>query len=82
MNIKILGTGCAKCNALEKTVTDVVQQMQIGADIEKVKDMKQILEYPILTTPGLVIDGQVVSYGRVPGKEEIEKMIKDAMGKD
>ena len=82
MDIKILGTGCAKCNALEKAVGDVVQQMQIEADIEKVKDMKQILEYPILTTPGLVIDGRVVCYGRVPGKDEIEKMIKDATGKD
>jgi len=82
MNIKILGTGCTKCNALEKNVGDVVKQMQIEADIEKVKDMKQILEYPILTTPGLVIDGRVVCYGRVPGKDEIEKIIKNATGKD
>ncbi len=81
MNIKVLGTGCARCNALKKAVSEVVEQMQISADIEKVEDMKQILEYPILTTPGLVINEQVVCYGRVPGKDEIEKLIKDAMEK-
>jgi small redox-active disulfide protein 2 len=82
VNIKVLGTGCARCNALKKAVSEVVELMQIVADVEKVEDMKQILEYPILTTPGLVIDGRVVSYGRVPGKDEIEKLIKDAMEKE
>ena len=82
MNIKILGTGCARCNALSKVVREVTEQMQIEADIEKVEDMKQILEYPILTTPGLVIDGRIVCYGRVPGKDEIEKIIKDATKKE
>ena len=82
MNIKILGTGCAKCNALEKTVRDVVEQMQVGADIEKVKDIKQILEYPILIPPGLVIDEKVVSSGQVPKKKDVEKLILNAIAKE
>jgi len=81
MNIKILGTGCAKCHALGKAVKEAVNQLQIDATIEEVKDLKKILEYPILATPGLVIDEQVICHGRVPKKEEIEKLITDAMKK-
>ena len=79
MNIKILGTGCARCHALEKAVKEVVDQMQVDATIEEVKDINKILEYPILTTPGLVIDEQLVCHGQVPKKEEIEKLIARAM---
>ena len=78
MNIKILGTGCAKCHALEKTVREVVAEMKIEATIEDVKDMKKILEYPILTTPGLVINEKVVSAGKVPSKTEIATFIEKA----
>jgi small redox-active disulfide protein 2 len=75
MNIKILGTGCAKCHALEKSVREAVSEMKIDASVEEVKDMKKILEYPILTTPGLVIDEKVVSSGKVLKKEEVVKLI-------
>jgi small redox-active disulfide protein 2 len=75
MNIKILGTGCAKCHALEKSVREAVSYMKIDASVEEVKDMKKILEYPILTTPGLVIDEKVVSSGKVLKKEEVVKLI-------
>ena len=79
MNIKILGTGCARCHALGKAVREVVNRLQVDATVEEVKDIKEILEYPILTVPGLVIDGQVVCFGQVPKAGDIEKMIKKAM---
>jgi len=80
MNIKVLGTGCAKCMALEKTVKEVLDEMQLDVQVEEVKDMGRILEYPILTTPGLVIDEQVVLYGRVPKKDEVREILKKATG--
>jgi small redox-active disulfide protein 2 len=75
MNIKILGTGCAKCQTLEKTVKEVVAELKIDATVEEVKDMKKILEYPILMTPGLVINEKVVSSGKVLSKAEVTKAI-------
>jgi small redox-active disulfide protein 2 len=75
MNIKILGTGCAKCHELEKTVREVVAELKLDATVEEVKDFKKILEYPILTTPGLVINEKVVSSGQVPKKEDVKKLI-------
>jgi small redox-active disulfide protein 2 len=82
MNIKILGTGCAKCHALQKTVQEVVNELQINAAVEEVKDMKKILEYPILTTPGLVINEQVASFGKVPSKAEVTQLIINALAKE
>jgi small redox-active disulfide protein 2 len=81
MNIKILGPGCAKCHTLEKSVQEAVKEMNIQADVEYVKDIKKIMEYPILTTPGLVIDEKVVSSGKALSKEEVSKLIKGALGK-
>ena len=78
MNIKVLGTGCAKCMALEKTVNEVIKEMNLDVTVEEVKDMNRILEYPILTTPGLVIDEEVVLYGRVPKKDEVRDIINKA----
>ena len=79
MNIKILGTGCAKCHTLEKTVNEVISELRVDAYVEYVKDMKKILEDPILPTPGLVVDGKVVSAGRVPDKAEVAKYIMSAL---
>ena len=81
MNIKILGPGCAKCHALEKAVKETVQELELDATIEYVKEMTKILEYPILTTPGLVIDEKLVSSGKVPSKDKVKEFITDAINK-
>jgi len=79
MIIKILGTGCAKCMQLEKNAKEAVKELGIDAKIEDVKDITKILEYPILTTPGLVIDEKVVCSGKIPSKDEVKKYINEAM---
>ena len=78
MDIKVLGTGCAKCKAVEKEVKEVLTEMGIEADVEEVKDMKRIMDYKVMMTPGLVIDGKVVSSGHVPSKADVRKMIESA----
>ena len=82
MNIKILGTGCARCHQLEKTTKEVVKELGIDATIEEVKDIQKITEYPILTTPGLVINEELVCAGRVPAKTELTHLIADALSKE
>jgi len=82
MQIKILGTGCAKCHQLEKETREVVKELGIDADIEEVKDITKILEYPILTTPGLVINEEVVCSGRVPSRAEITRFIINTLDKE
>ena len=81
MDIKILGPGCAKCHSLLKTVHEAVTEMKVNITVEEVKDIKKIMEYPILMTPGLVIDGKVVSSGKVLKKDEVKKLITTAMEK-
>jgi small redox-active disulfide protein 2 len=74
-NIKILGPGCPKCKALEKSTREAVDELGIEANISKVEDIAKIIEYGILSTPGLVVDEKIVISGRVPGIEEIKKLI-------
>lgn len=82
MNIKILGPGCARCHQLEKTVKEVVKEMGVDATVEEVKDVKKIMAYPILTTPGLVVNEEVLCSGRVPSKAEIGQFISSALDKE
>jgi small redox-active disulfide protein 2 len=81
MEIKILGTGCAKCAMLKQTVAGVVREMGIDANVLEVRDLKKIMEYPVLTTPGLVLDGKLVVSGRVPDKAEVVRLIANALEK-
>ena len=79
MNIKILGPGCVRCQRLEIMVRETVKELGISAIVEDVKDIRKIREYPILATPGLVIDERVMLYGRVPSKAEVTKIITTAL---
>jgi small redox-active disulfide protein 2 len=75
MNIKILGPGCHKCHELDKRTREVVNELGLDASVEYIQDLNKIIEYAILTTPGLVLNGQLVCSGRVPTKAEISKFI-------
>jgi small redox-active disulfide protein 2 len=81
LNIKILGTGCAKCISLEKAVREAVKEMDLNTEIEHVADMKRVMQYSILMMPGLVIDEKVVSSGSVLRKDEVKKLITAALEK-
>jgi small redox-active disulfide protein 2 len=82
MDIKILGTGCAKCNQLENSTKEVLKEMGIEASIDHVKDIKKIMEYPILATPGLVINEELVVSGKVPDKAKLTQIIVNALSKE
>ena len=71
VNIKVLGSGCANCKRLEATARKVVETLAIEAEIEKVTDYAEIMKWPILSTPGLVINEKLVSAGRIPSEKEI-----------
>ncbi len=72
MIIKVLGKGCAKCDQLEKNTLAALAELGIEASLEHVKDINKIMEYPILQTPGLVIDEELVVSGKVATTEEIK----------
>ena len=69
--IKILGTGCPKCQTMTGIVKDVVSEHNIDATIEKVEDIMEIMKYNVMTTPTLVIDDVITIKGRVPSKDEV-----------
>ena len=77
MEIKILGSGCAKCKTLEKLTRDVVTQNGIDATITKVEDIREIMKFGVMTTPALVVDGKVEIKGRIPSNEEIKQILKN-----
>jgi small redox-active disulfide protein 2 len=78
MEIRVLGPGCPKCKQLDKLVREVIEENQVDASVTKVEDIVEIMNFGIMTTPALVINGKVVLKGSVPSKEEILKKIKEA----
>ncbi len=79
MKIKVLGPGCPKCNKVEEMVRATIRELGVEATVEDVKDIKMIMEYPILTTPGLVINEKLVCSGRIPSKAEMTSWITTAL---
>ncbi len=77
MTIKILGAGCKKCLNLERKVRELAQQNNVDAVIEKISDIKEIMNYGIMMTPGLVINEQVKSYGIIPKDDLLIKWLKE-----
>lgn len=76
INIKILGSGCPKCNQLENNVKEALVSLNINASIEHVKDYREIAAYGVMSTPALVINNKVVAYGRVLRVLEITNILK------
>lgn len=75
MEIKVLGTGCPKCKSLEKAIREIVAQNNIDATITKVEDIMEIMNFNVMTTPALVVDGKIVVKGRVPSNEELKELL-------
>lgn len=77
MEIKVLGPGCPKCTALAENVESIAKEMGFDYEIEKISDLNTIMGFGVFMTPGLVVDGEVKSVGKVPTAEEIKKMLKE-----
>lgn len=74
-NIKILGTGCPKCKQTEAIVRQTLQECGIEANVQKVEDIQQIMQYNILSTPAVVVDEVVKFKGRVPTSSEVKTLL-------
>ncbi|MFR9524127.1 MAG: thioredoxin family protein [Rikenellaceae bacterium] len=75
MEIKVLGTGCAGCRALEATVRETVAELNLDATVEKVEDMMEIINFNVMRTPALVVDGKVVSSGKKLSASEVREIL-------
>ncbi len=76
ISVKILGSGCAKCNKLEEATKEALEQLGMDQTVEHVTDFGQIAAYGVMSTPALVIDNKVVSFGKVLKTEEIIKILQ------
>lgn len=79
MEIKVLGSGCSRCKKLLANVKEAVEELGVDASILYVTDMMEIAKTGVLSTPGLLINGKIVSYGRIILVDEIKAMIKKAL---
>jgi small redox-active disulfide protein 2 len=75
--IEVLGTGCAKCRRLEKNVREAVENLGTNIEVVKIEDLHEITDRGVMMTPGLIIDGEIVALGRVPGVDEIKEMLSE-----
>jgi small redox-active disulfide protein 2 len=73
MDIKVLGTGCSNCKATVKLVEEIAKEKGVAITMEKVEDIKDIMTYNIMSTPGVVVDGKVVHTGGIPSREKVEQ---------
>lgn len=77
--VKVLGSGCAKCRALEEAARAALAELHMDTAVGHVTDFSQIAAYGVMTTPALVVNSKVVCYGRVPGKDEVKDLIRKGM---
>ena len=75
MEIKVLGTGCPKCKTLEKLTKDAVQKLGLVAEVSKVEDIVEIMNYGVMRTPALVINKKIVLSGRIPSETELNEIL-------
>jgi len=75
MEIIILGTGCPRCKTLEKLTRETIQELGIPASVSKEEDIVKIMNYGIMHTPGLIINGKVVLSGRIPTSKELKEIL-------
>ncbi len=75
MDIRVLGTGCPKCKALEKAVNESVTELKLQAEVSKVEDIMEIMQFGVMQTPALVINGKVVVSGRLPNNNELKTLL-------
>ena len=78
INIKVLGSGCPNCKRVEAVARKAVETLGLEAEVEKVTDFDEIMKWPILSTPGLVINDKVVSSGRIPTEAEVTDWLRAA----
>ncbi len=76
MKIQILGPGCAKCTRLMETAEAAAKELGVDYQLEKISDVNQIMSFGVMMTPGLVVDGEVKSVGKVPSLDEMKKMLR------
>ena len=74
-NIKVLGPGCANCKTVAKLIAAVAEEKGIAIELEKVEEIREIMSFGILATPGVVVDGQVVHSGGIPSRDKIEQWL-------
>jgi len=82
MDIKVLGPGCHKCHELDKRTREVVKELGLDVSVEYVQDVIKLVEYSILFPPGLIINGKLISSGKLLSKEEIKDIIMSAMNQE
>ena len=79
VKIEVLGSGCANCQRLETLALEAVAKLGIEAQVEHVTDIKEIMARGVMATPGLAVNGRIVSKGRVPSASEVDDLIKGAL---
>ena len=79
MKIEIMGTGCVKCKKLYKLVVDTIKDIGVEAEVVKVEDLQAMMDRGVMITPALYINGEAVSAGRIPSKDELVGMINEAV---
>ncbi len=75
MKIQILGTGCPKCKKLTETAEAAAKELGLDYEIEKITDINDIMKFGVMMTPGLAVDGDIKSVGKVPSVDEVKKML-------